>query len=172
MKNTPKRVLLELEVNGLRQQAAVRPYDVLLDVLREELNLTGTKRGCDMGTCGCCTVLVEGKPVLSCLTLALQCEGKRITTVEGLKEGTHLHPLQECFAEAGGSQCGFCTPGFLMTCTALLEKNPEPSVEEIKSAISGNLCRCTGYVKIVEAIQVSAERLRARRLAPEVPRGR
>ncbi|MBI2944500.1 MAG: (2Fe-2S)-binding protein [Candidatus Wallbacteria bacterium] len=172
MKSTPKRVLLELEVNGLRHQTAVRAYDVLLDVLREELNLTGTKRGCDMGTCGCCTVLVEGKPVLSCLTLALQCEGKRITTVEGLKQGTHLHPLQECFAEAGGSQCGFCTPGFLMTCTALLEKNPEPSVEEIKSAISGNLCRCTGYVKIVEAIQLSAERLRARRSAPEVPRGR
>ncbi|MBI3890237.1 MAG: (2Fe-2S)-binding protein [Candidatus Wallbacteria bacterium] len=168
----PNRVVLALEVNGHRRETAVRPYDVLLDVLRENLNLTGTKRGCDMGTCGCCTVVIDGKPVLSCLTLALQCEGKKVTSIEGLSPGAHLHPLQECFAEVGGSQCGFCTPGFLMTCSAFLDKNPNPSVEEIKEAISGNLCRCTGYVKIVEAIQASAERLRARRASGETADGR
>ncbi len=164
MKN---REILELEVNGHRRQTAARPYDVLLDVLRDGLDLTGTKRGCDMGTCGCCTVLMDGKPVLSCLTLAGQCEGKAITTIEGLKDGAHLHPLQKCFADAGGSQCGFCTPGFLMTCTALLEKNQEPSDGEIREAISGNMCRCTGYVKIIEAIQQSAEVLRARKAGNE-----
>jgi aerobic-type carbon monoxide dehydrogenase small subunit (CoxS/CutS family) len=134
----------------------VRPYDVLLDVLREELNLTGTKRGCDMGTCGCCTVHLDGRPRLSCLTLALDCVDKSITTVEGLRPDSRLDPVQQFFAETGGSQCGFCTPGFIMTARALLDANPDPDDAEIREAISGNVCRCTGYVKIIEAIRRAA----------------
>jgi len=154
----PARVVARLRVNGRDVEPAVRPYDVLLDVLREDLNLTGTKRGCDMGTCGCCTVLLDGRPALSCLTLALEAEGREITTVEGVrgKDGS-LHAVQACFEACGGSQCGFCTPGFIMTSVALLDRNPRPSEAEVRTAISGNVCRCTGYVKIVEAIGKAAE---------------
>ncbi len=156
-----KRVLVDLNVNGSQYSVAVREYDVLLDVLRENLNLTGTKRGCDMGTCGCCTVLIDGRPRLSCLTLALECAGKQIVTVEGLR-WPGVHPIQRAFAESGGSQCGFCTPGFIMTAKAFLDENPNPSREEIKEAISGNMCRCTGYIKIVDAIErVAKERAAA-----------
>ena len=154
-----QKVVTTFLVNGARHQVAVRPYDVLLDVLRETLNLTGSKRGCDMGTCGCCTVLIDGVPKLSCLTLALDAAGAAITTVEGLKDGGRLHPLQKAWATTGGSQCGFCTPGFLMTSTALLEANPRPSDAEIRTALSGNICRCTGYVKIVEAVKMAAAEL-------------
>ncbi len=154
-----KKQLIELEVNGARHEVAVRPYELLLDVLRETLNLTGTKRGCDMGTCGCCTVLIDGQARLSCLTLALDAAGRKITTVEGLKEGAALHPLQKAWANGGGSQCGFCTPGFLMASKALLDASPRPSDEEIRRALAGNLCRCTGYVKIVEAVKVAAAEL-------------
>ena len=155
------RTLIHLEVNGARHEVAVRPYDVLLDVLRETLDLTGTKRGCDMGTCGCCTVLLNGQPRLSCLTLALDADGTKIATVEGLREGADLHPLQKAWATEGGSQCGFCTPGFLMSAKALLDQNPRPTDPEIREALSGNVCRCTGYVKIVEAVKVAAAELAA-----------
>jgi carbon-monoxide dehydrogenase small subunit len=153
------RKVITLDVNDSRRDAAVRPYDLLLDVLREDLGLTGTKRGCDMGTCGCCTVLVDGRAKLSCLTLALDAVGTKITTVEGLKCGATLHPLQKAWATTGGSQCGFCTPGFLMTSKALLDENPRPSEAEIREALSGNVCRCTGYVKIIEAVRMAAAEL-------------
>ncbi|MBV8083902.1 MAG: (2Fe-2S)-binding protein, partial [Chloroflexi bacterium] len=154
------RVLATLQVNGQPFPVAVRPYDVLLDTLREQLNLTGTKRGCDMGTCGCCAVIVDGKPRLSCLTLTLEAEGHAVTTVEGLRHDERLHPVQEAFAGWGGSQCGFCTPGFVMTSVCLLQRHPDPSDTQIKEAIAGNLCRCTGYVKIVEAIRDAGRKLR------------
>lgn len=159
-KEKPLKLLLRLRVNGARREVALRPSDTLLWALREELNLTGTKNGCDMGTCGCCTVLVEGRPVLSCLTLAAEVEGKEIETIEGLRKGEALHPVQSSFAECGGAQCGFCTPGFVMTSVALLRENPKPRREEISEAISGNMCRCTGYVKIVEAVEKASLALR------------
>jgi carbon-monoxide dehydrogenase small subunit len=154
------RVLVTLRVNGGVRQAVVRPADTLAAALRDGCGLTGTKIGCDMGTCGCCTVLVDGKPTLSCLTLALEAEGREITTVEGLVGEKGLHPVQEAFASCGGSQCGYCTPGFVMTSVALLADNPAPSREEIKEAISGNLCRCTGFVKIVDAVEYAADEMR------------
>ncbi len=156
----PKKTI-SLKVNGSVFETAIREYDVLLDVVRENLNLTGTKRGCDMGTCGCCTVLIDGRPRLACLTLTLECLGKEITTIEGLKSSL-LHPLQRTFAEAGGSQCGFCTQGFIMTAKALLDDNPAPSRTEIEHAISGNMCRCTGYIKIVDAIELAVTELQAK----------
>lgn len=149
--------IVRLQVNGSLHEIAVRPYDVLLDVLRETLNLTGTKRGCDMGTCGCCTVIIDGRARLSCLTPVFEAVGREITTIEGLKCDGDLHPLQRAFAEYGGSQCGFCTAGFIMTAKAYLDKHAQPSRDEIEEAISGNLCRCTGYVKIVDAIAAVAK---------------
>ncbi len=146
------RKVVKFDINGSSQETAIREYDVLLDVIRENLNLTGTKRGCDMGTCGCCTVLIDGQARLSCLTMALEGVGKIITTIEGLKSPV-IHPLQRAFAESGGSQCGFCTQGFIMTAKALLDENPSPSRSDIEEAISGNMCRCTGYIKIVDAIE-------------------
>ena len=147
----------QAEVNGLKSEILVESNAILLDVLRDKVGTLGVKRGCDMGTCGCCSVLVDGEPRLSCLMLAEEARGRSITTVEGLADGHHLHPIQTCFAEAGGSQCGFCTPGFLVVCSALLEDNPEPNKNEIKDAIEGNLCRCTGYQQIVEAVEMAAE---------------
>jgi len=129
---------------------------VLLDLLREQLNLTGTKRGCDLGTCGCCTVLLDGRPTLSCLTLAPLVDGREVTTIEGLSPPNGLSPVQRAFVEHGATQCGFCTPGFVVTATALLRDVPHPTREQIERAISGNLCRCTGYTKIVEAIAAAA----------------
>jgi len=154
------RVRMTLRVNGEEQEVLFATYKTLLEVLREELNLTGTKHGCELGECGACAVLVDGEPVLSCLELAVQCEGRDIQTVEGLARGTELHPLQAAFADCGGSQCGYCTSGMLMTAKALLDKEPAPSRERIKEAISGNLCRCTGYQQIWEAIEQAAQRLR------------
>jgi carbon-monoxide dehydrogenase small subunit len=133
-------------------------YKTLLELLREDLGLTGTKHGCELGECGACAVLVEGVPVLSCLMLAIESGGRQITTVEGLAEGGRLHPLQECFADFGAAQCGYCTPGILMTAKALLDQEPRPSRERIREALSGNLCRCTGYLQIVEAIEAAATR--------------
>ena len=155
------RVIVTLRVNGSVRQAAVRQADTLALALRDGCGLTGTKIGCDMGTCGCCTVLVDGRPTLSCLTLALEAEGSEITTIEGLVGAKGLHPVQEAFASCGGSQCGYCTPGFVMTSVALIASNPAPSRDEIKQAISGNLCRCTGYVKIVDAVEHAAQRMRS-----------
>jgi aerobic-type carbon monoxide dehydrogenase small subunit (CoxS/CutS family) len=156
----PRNVQLSLHVNGEEQQVSFAPYKTLLEVLREDLDLTGTKHGCELGECGACAVLVDGKPVLSCLTLALECEGRSVQTVEGLASGTQLHPLQAAFADLGGSQCGYCTSGMLMTAKALLDHEPNPTRERIKEAISGNICRCTGYNQIVEAIEDAAQEMR------------
>lgn len=156
----PARLLVKLDVNGQGRTLAVRPYDVLLDTLREDLLLTGTTRGCDMGTCGCCTVHVDGVATLSCLTLTALSEGKSIRTIEDIAPlGTELHPVQKAFHQCGGSQCGYCTPGFIMTTVAFLRDHPTPSDAEIRRAISGNMCRCTGYVKILEAVKTAAKEL-------------
>jgi len=151
--------LLSFTVNGKACEVAVAANRTLSQVLREDLNYTGTKIGCDMGTCGCCTVIADGRPVLSCLTLALEYQGSAIETIEGLNI-YEMHPLQKAFAECGGSQCGFCTAGFIMTSKHLLDHNPDPTRDEIKEAISGNLCRCTGFVKIYDAIERAACELR------------
>jgi carbon-monoxide dehydrogenase small subunit len=154
------RVRMKLRVNGEEREVLFHPYKTLLEVLREELDLTGTKHGCELGECGACAVLVDGAPLLSCLELAVQCEGRDIQTVEGLARGTELHPLQASFADCGGSQCGYCTPGMLMTAKALLDKESAPSRERIKEALSGNLCRCTGYQQIWESVEEAARRMR------------
>ena len=145
--------LWSADVNGSSFEGLVESNAILLDVLRDQAGTLGVKRGCDMGTCGCCAVMVDGVPRLSCLTLAGEVEGCSITTVEGLADGHHLHPIQQTFAEYGGSQCGFCSPGFLVVISALLAENPTPTDDEIKTAIEGNLCRCTGYQQIVLAVQ-------------------
>jgi aerobic-type carbon monoxide dehydrogenase small subunit (CoxS/CutS family) len=147
------KVPLKMVVNGRAVEAMVNPTWTLLKVLREELGLTGTKKGCERGDCGACTVLLDGKPVNSCLVLALQAEGKKVETIEGIGTAENLHPLQKSFIKNGAVQCGFCTPGMLLSALALLRKNPNPTRQEIRRAISGNLCRCTGYAKIVKAIQ-------------------
>ena len=144
--------ILRLRVNGDEYEILTETHKTLLEVLREDLGLTGTKRGCDLGACGACTVLMDGKPHLSCLTLALNARGKEILTIEGLSQNGDLHPLQRAFIEKGAIQCGFCTPGMILTAKAFLDEHPHPSEAEVKEAISGNLCRCTGYTKIVEAI--------------------
>ena len=153
-------VRMNLRVNGEERETLFAGYKTLLEVLREDLGLTGTKHGCELGECGACAVLVDGVPVLSCLALALDCEGRAVETVEGLASGGKLHPLQAAFADLGGAQCGYCTPGILMTAKALLEKDPNPSRERIKEAISGNLCRCTGYQQIYESIEEAARTMR------------
>ncbi len=144
--------ILKLHVNGEEFEILTEVNKTLLEVLREDLGLTGTKRGCDVGACGACTILINGRPQLSCLTLAITVQGKEIMTIEGLAQGGELHPLQKAFVEKGAIQCGFCTPGMILTAKAFLDEHPHPSEREVKRAISGNLCRCTGYVKIVEAI--------------------
>ncbi|MGO8987835.1 MAG: (2Fe-2S)-binding protein [bacterium] len=144
--------IITLNVNGEKFELLTEVHRTLLEVLRENLGLTGTKRGCDLGTCGACTVLIEGKPYLSCLTLAADVQGKKIVTIEGVAQDGEPHPLQKAFVQKGAIQCGFCTPGMILTAKAFLDENPNPSEEEVKQAISGNICRCTGYVKIVEAI--------------------
>ena len=156
-----KRVALTLQVNGEEHSLSFAPYKTLLEVLREDLGLTGTKHGCELGECGACAVLVDGEPQLSCLTLGLECEGRSVQTIEGLARGPELHPLQAAFADFGGSQCGYCTPGVIMTAKALLDRNPAPTRQEIKEATAGNLCRCTGYQQIVDAIEDAAAKLRA-----------
>jgi carbon-monoxide dehydrogenase small subunit len=155
---------LSLEVNGEAVETAVAPYKTLLEVLREDLGLTGTKHGCELGECGACAVVVDGRPVLSCLVVAAGCEGAKVETVEGMagRDG-ELHPLQASFADLGAAQCGYCTPGFLLTAKHLLEQNPSPSRDEIAEALSGNLCRCTGYAQIFEAVEDAAKRLREKR---------
>lgn len=150
--------LIELEINGRSYDVAVSPRDLLADVLRRKLGLTGTKKGCGAGDCGACTVLVDDKPILSCITLAITCNGKKITTVEGLAlPNGELNPLQEAFVNKGAIQCGFCTPGMIMSATGLLKRNAKPSMYDIKHEMSGNICRCTGFKRIIEAIEVAAE---------------
>jgi aerobic carbon-monoxide dehydrogenase small subunit len=150
-----------LHVNGTPRELALEPYWSLLDVLRNEVGLTGTKKGCDVGDCGACTVLLDGKPVNSCLVLGVEARNCEVVTIEGLQRSpAALHPIQESFIRFGGAQCGFCTPGMIMMAKALLDEKPDPSEAEIRFAIAGNICRCTGYTKIVEAIQVAAKEIR------------
>lgn len=151
---------ISLIVNGERHDTLCQPNLTLLEVLRENLQLTGTKHGCELGECGACAVLLDGEPVLSCLVLAMECAGQQITTVEGLARGAELHPLQAAFADHGAAQCGYCTPGILLTAKALLERNPCPSRSEVREALSGNLCRCTGYLQILDAVDAAAQVLR------------
>src|SRR6266542_4119537 len=162
------KVQVGFHVNGEPVEAAFAPHKTLLEVLREDLNLTGTKHGCELGECGTCTVLVDGRAILSCLMLGLDAEGRDVKTIEGMAEGTQLHPLQETFADLGAAQCGYCSPGFLLVAEELLNKNPNPSREVIKEALSGNLCRCTGYIKIYEAVELAAARMRGEEM--ELPR--
>lgn len=147
---------LELRINGESKTVSFPTHHTLLEVLRERLDLTGTKHGCELGECGTCTVLVDGQPILSCLALAADLEGREIETVESLQNGIQLHPLQAAFADLGAAQCGYCTPGILMASKALLEANPQPEADQISEALSGNLCRCTGYHKIVQAVEWAA----------------
>ncbi len=155
-----ERVVVSLDVNGEKTQLLVPVHKTLLEVLREEMRLTGTKHGCELGECGTCTVLVDGRPELSCLLLPIQLEGHAIVTVEGIARGSELHPLQQAFAEVSAAQCGYCTPGILLASLSLLETNRRPSRDEIREALAGNLCRCTGYAKIVDAVELAAERMK------------
>jgi aerobic-type carbon monoxide dehydrogenase small subunit (CoxS/CutS family) len=148
-----KTAHIRITLNGEGVDVSFAPYKTLLEVLREDLGHTGTKHGCELGECGACTVILDGKPVLSCLTLAIDCDGRDVMTVEGLGSDGQLHPLQEAFADLGGSQCGYCTSGILLTAKALLDQNPHPSRDQIREALSGNLCRCTGYLQIFDAIE-------------------
>jgi aerobic carbon-monoxide dehydrogenase small subunit len=150
-------ITIHLTVNGESVAAEVRPDETLLSLLRSRLGLTGTKESCAVGECGACTVILDGMAVKSCVTLAAQCDGKTLVTIEGLEQNGELHPLQRCFVETNAVQCGFCTPGFIMTALAYLGEHPNPTREEIRSAISGNLCRCTGYEQIIDAIEAYAK---------------
>ena len=163
---------LTLTVNGETRDVVVSVHKTLLEVLREDLNLTGTKHGCELGECGTCTVLVDGVPVLSCLALPVELQGREIKTVEGMAENGRLHPLQQAFAELGAAQCGYCTPGILLTAEALLSANTTPTRDEVREALAGNLCRCTGYTKILEAVELAALRMHgsASRGTAEVPK--
>ena len=156
------KIAITLTVNGTEHQILADPSLTLTQALRDDLGLTGTKHGCGVGDCGACTVLMNGEPVNSCLVLAVEAEGKPITTIEGLSNGNELHPVQEAFVEKGAVQCGFCTPGMIMSATALLAKNAEPSHDEIRQGLAGNLCRCTGYQKIVEAVSDAAQKMNGR----------
>jgi aerobic-type carbon monoxide dehydrogenase small subunit (CoxS/CutS family) len=160
------RAHIALHVNGESTEAAFAPHKTLLEVLREDLGLTGTKHGCELGECGTCAVLLDGKPVLSCLVLGLECEGRSVETVEGMAGPGGLHPLQKAFSDLGAAQCGYCTPGFLLTAKALLEENPKPTLPQVKEALAGNLCRCTGYVKIFEAVELAGAWMRGERAQP------
>src|SRR6266850_6369080 len=150
---------ISFTLNGEAAEVAFAPHKTLLEVLREDLALTGTKHGCELGECGCCAVLLDGRPVLSCLALGVAVEGHEVTTVEGMADGTKLHPLQEAFAELGAAQCGYCTPGLLLTAKALLADDPAPTRQRIREALAGNLCRCTGYTKILDAVELAALRM-------------
>ncbi|MFQ5613173.1 MAG: (2Fe-2S)-binding protein [Anaerolineae bacterium] len=147
------KTLLQLQINGETHEVYTSVHKSLLEVLREDLNLTGTKHGCELGECGTCTVLIDGEPRLSCLVLPVEVQKRAIATIEGLAEGAALHPLQTAFADLGAAQCGFCIPGMLLSASAMLEENPQPSRQEIREALAGNLCRCTGYTKIIQAIE-------------------
>lgn len=165
-RTSPGKARVAFRVNGEEVEVAFAPHKTLLEVLREDMNLTGTKHGCELGECGTCAVLVDGKPVLSCLVLGLECEGRSVETVEGMAGPEGLHPLQKAFADLGAAQCGYCTPGFLLTAKALLAGNPKPTRDEIREALAGNLCRCTGYVKIFEAVELAAAWTRGEAVEP------
>jgi carbon-monoxide dehydrogenase small subunit len=167
-----EKTLIALTVNGEPHDVAFEPYKTLLEVLREDLNLAGTKHGCELGECGACAVLLDGRPVLSCLVLGLECGGRGVVTVEGLATDGRLHPVQETFADLGAAQCGYCTPGFLVTAKALLDRTPHPTRDQIREALSGNLCRCTGYQQIVEAVEAATASQPRERSAPAKRRAR
>jgi len=160
MTQTMAKVQKTLRVNGESHEISFSPHKTLLEVLREDMGLTGTKHGCELGECGTCTVLMDGEPVLSCLVLGLESDGKEITTVEGLADASGPHPLQQRFAELNAAQCGYCTPGFLLAAKSLLDRDPTPDRDTLKKELAGNLCRCTGYLKIYEAVEMAAEDLR------------
>jgi len=162
----PKTAQIRLTLNGEEMDVSFAPYKTLLEVLREDLGLVGTKHGCELGECGACAVLLDGKPVLSCLVLALECEGRSVTSVEGLAEDGKLHPLQEAFADLGAAQCGYCTPAILVTAKALLDQAASPNRDQIREALSGNLCRCTGYQQIFEAVEEAVVRITKQRESP------
>jgi carbon-monoxide dehydrogenase small subunit len=149
------KIQIALQVNGEPADVAFAPYKTLLEVLREDLNLCGTKHGCELGECGACAVLLDDQPVLSCLVLGVECDGRQVTTIEGLATDGRLHPLQDAFADLGAAQCGYCTPGFLITAKALLDQHPSPTRDQIREALAGNLCRCTGYQQILEAVEAA-----------------
>jgi carbon-monoxide dehydrogenase small subunit len=151
---------VRLTVNGTLYEFSVHPWETLLEAIRDRLALTGTKEGCGLGECGACTVIMDGKTVNSCLVLAVEADGKQVTTIEGLADGEELHPLQEAFIEHGGLQCGFCTPGMIMSAKALLDETPNPSGQEIRRGLAGNLCRCTGYTKIIDSVTSAAKKMR------------
>ena len=157
----PKQ-LITLQVNGETHEVAVQPTWTLLGTVREQLRLTGSKEGCGTGDCGACSMILDGRLITSCLMLAVQADGCRITTVEGLNRNGSLHPVQQAFVEKGGVQCGFCTPGMIMAASALLERNPSPTLEEVRDGLAGNLCRCTGYAKIYESVMAASEAMRTK----------
>jgi carbon-monoxide dehydrogenase small subunit len=157
--------LITLTVNGVCQELAVTPNKTLSQLLRQDLNLLGTKEGCGIGDCGACTVIMNGRAVNSCLVLAAQADGSDITTIEGVSEGGNLHPIQQAFVEHGSAQCGFCTPGMILSAKSLLDRNPDPSEQEVRVALAGNLCRCTGYQKIVEAVLAASKVMKDQSLA-------
>lgn len=159
---------ISFRLNGEQTEVAFAPHKTLLEVLREDLNLTGTKHGCELGECGTCAVLVDSRSILSCLMLGLDAEGRDVKTIEGMAHGAELHPLQQTFADLGAAQCGYCSPGFLLVAEELLEKSPNPSRAEIQEALSGNLCRCTGYIEIYEAVELAAARMRGEEM--ELPK--
>ena len=159
---------ISFTLNGETTEIAFAPHKTLLEVLREDLALTGTKHGCELGECGTCAILVDGRAILSCLMLGLDAEGREVKTIEGMAQGAELHPLQHAFADLGAAQCGYCSPGFLLVAEELLKKRPNPTRSEIQEALSGNLCRCTGYIKIYEAVELAAARMRGEEM--ELPR--
>jgi aerobic-type carbon monoxide dehydrogenase small subunit (CoxS/CutS family) len=163
---TAPHAQIAFTLNDDPAQAAFAPHKTLLEVLREDLGLTGTKHGCELGECGTCTVLLDGTPVLSCLVLGIACAGHAVKTVEGMASGGRLHPLQEAFADLGAAQCGYCTPAILLAAEALIAANPKPARDDIKEALAGNLCRCTGYIKIYEAVELAAARMRGETAEP------
>jgi aerobic-type carbon monoxide dehydrogenase small subunit (CoxS/CutS family) len=165
---TKEKVHIRFTLNGEPAEVAFAPHKTLLEVLREDLNLTGTKHGCELGECGTCTVLVDDRAILSCLMLGLDAEERDVKSIEGMAAGSELHPLQQTFADLGAAQCGYCSPGFLLVAEELLKKDPSPTREVIKEALSGNICRCTGYIKIYEAVELAAARMRGE--AMELPR--
>jgi len=166
MSERKQKAHIEFTLNGEPAEVAFAPHKTLLEGLREDLGLMGTKHGCELGECGTCALLVDGRSVLSCLMLGLDAEGRDVETIEGMADGAVLHPLQTTFADLGAAQCGYCTPGFLLVAKELLKTNPEPNRDEIKEALSGNLCRCTGYLKIYEAVELAAARMRGEEAEP------
>lgn len=167
-RETKKKNHLQLKINGEATEVAFAPHKTLLEVLREDLGLMGTKHGCELGECGTCVVLANGRSILSCLMLGLDAADQEVKTIEGMATGSELHPLQQTFADLGAAQCGYCSPGFLLVAEELLKKNPSPAREVVKEALSGNICRCTGYIKIYEAVELAAARMRGEEM--ELPR--